>query len=137
MARAVRTAEPRPGPDPGNRPDSRPRLRAAGLALPLVVFIGVTFVAPLATMLVRSVYDPVVADALPETLERLRNWDGAAAPGEAVSRRRRGRFWRREKPAGSAAWPAASTAFAAGCAACWSARRDGSGRSTAAPGARR
>ncbi len=84
MARAVRTAEPRPGLGPRNRPDRRPRLRAAGLALPLVVFIGVTFVAPLATMLVRSVYDPVVADALPETLERLRNWDGAAAPGEAV-----------------------------------------------------
>ena len=43
---------------------SRPRLRAAGLALPLVAFIGVTFVVPLGTMLLRSVYDPVVADAL-------------------------------------------------------------------------
>ena len=58
--------------------------RAAGLTLPLVAFIGVTFVVPLATMLVRSVYDPVVADALPDTLDRLRDWDGRSDPGEAV-----------------------------------------------------
>ena len=52
--------------------------------LPLVAFIAVTFVAPVATMLVRSVYDPVVADALPETLAALRTWDGEGLPGEAV-----------------------------------------------------
>ena len=63
---------------------TRPRLRAAGLALPLVAFIGVTFVVPLATMLLRSVYDPVVADALPETVALLREWDGQSDPGEAV-----------------------------------------------------
>ena len=61
-----------------------PRLRAAVLVLPLVAFIGVTFVAPVATMLVRSVYDPVVADALPETLAALSDWDGLDAPSEAV-----------------------------------------------------
>ena len=61
-----------------------PRLRAALLVLPLLIFIGATFLAPLANMLVRSVYDPVVADALPETLERLRDWDGQRLPGEAV-----------------------------------------------------
>ena len=65
-------------------PLTRPRLRAAGLALPLVAFIGVTFVVPLATMLLRSVYDPVVADALPETVALLREWDGQSDPGEAV-----------------------------------------------------
>ncbi|MCY4638245.1 MAG: ABC transporter permease [Acidobacteria bacterium] len=63
---------------------TRPRLRAAGLALPLVAFIGVTFVVPLATMLLRSVYDPVVADALPETVALLQEWDGESDPGEAV-----------------------------------------------------
>ena len=62
----------------------RPRLRATGLVLPLMAFIGVTFVAPLTMMLVRSVYDPVVADALPETLELLRQWDGEGTPDEAV-----------------------------------------------------
>ncbi len=63
---------------------NRPRLRAAGLALPLVAFIGVTFAVPLATMLVRSVYDPIVADALPDTLDQLRDWNGEGAPDEAV-----------------------------------------------------
>ncbi len=63
---------------------TRSSLRAAGLALPLIAFIGVTFVVPLATMLARSVYDPVVADALPDTLALLRDWDGESDPGEAV-----------------------------------------------------
>ena len=65
-------------------PVTRPALRAARLTLPLVAFIGVTFVVPLATMLVRSVYDPVVADALPDTLAALRDWDGQSDPGEAA-----------------------------------------------------
>ena len=60
------------------------RLRAAGLVAPLAAFIGVTFLAPLATMLVRSVYDPVVGAALPDTLALLRGWDGTAAPSEAA-----------------------------------------------------
>ncbi|MDE0001427.1 MAG: ABC transporter permease [Rhodospirillaceae bacterium] len=64
--------------------ESRARLRAAGLALPLVAFVGVTFVAPLASMLVRSVYDPVVADALPETVALLGDWDGMSVPDEAA-----------------------------------------------------
>ena len=64
--------------------DWRPRVRAAGLALPLVAFVGVTFVAPLATMFSRSVYDAVVADALPETLALLEGWDGESVPGEDV-----------------------------------------------------
>ena len=60
------------------------KLRAASLALPLLAFIGVSFVVPLGTMLVRSVHDPLVADALPETLALLATWDGASVPGEAV-----------------------------------------------------
>ena len=52
--------------------------------LPLLAFIALTFIAPLGTMLVRSVYDPVVADALPGTLGLLRQWDGKGTPGEAV-----------------------------------------------------
>ena len=62
------------------------RLRAALLAAPLVVFVSVTFIAPLASMLVRSVYEPAVADALPETLGALAEWDGRALPDEATFR---------------------------------------------------
>ena len=58
-----------------------------GLVAPLVVFVGVTFIAPLATMLIRSVHDPVVADALPETLVALGGWDGEGLPAEAVYER--------------------------------------------------
>ena len=65
-------------------PTLRPKLRAAGLALPLMAFVGFTFLAPLGTMLVRSVYDPVVADAMPRTLDLLRDWDGTGVPSEAV-----------------------------------------------------
>ena len=61
-----------------------PKLRAVGLTLPLLAFIGVTFLAPLAAMLVRSVYDPVVADALPATMRALATWDGEEIPDEAV-----------------------------------------------------
>ena len=70
---AKRIPIPRPG-----------RWRSAGLTLPLLLFIGATFLAPLAMMLSRSVYDPRVADVLPETLQRLSDWDGLGLPGEAV-----------------------------------------------------
>ena len=49
-----------------------PPPRAVGLVLPLVAFIGLTFVAP------------VVAGALPETLGLLQDWDGVQPPLEPV-----------------------------------------------------
>ena len=68
------------------RPLRRARLRAAALTSPLVAFVGVTFLAPLGLMLVRSVHEPDVADALPRTLALLKSWDGMAAPGEDAFR---------------------------------------------------
>ncbi len=62
------------------------RTRAVLLAAPLAVFVAVTFLAPLATMLVRSVYEPAVANSLPETLAALDAWDGRETPSEAVFR---------------------------------------------------
>ena len=62
----------------------RGQLRALGLVLPLLLFILITFVAPLATMLVRSVHDPVVADALPGTVASLAEWNGEGLPPEAT-----------------------------------------------------
>ena len=58
------------------------RVRAAALTLPLVAFIGVTFLAPLGLMLTRSVHEPLVADSLPDTLAMLKEWDDTALPGE-------------------------------------------------------
>lgn len=68
------------------RPLRSARLRAAALTLPLVAFVGVTFVVPLGLMLVRSFHEPRVADALPRTLELLREWDGTSIPGEDAFR---------------------------------------------------
>ncbi len=61
-----------------------PARRAFGLTLPLLAFIGVTLLVPLGRMLALSVHDPVVADALPQTLALLEDWDGRSAPDEAV-----------------------------------------------------
>jgi putative spermidine/putrescine transport system permease protein len=42
------------------------------------------FVAPIASMLFRSVYNPTVADLVPATLEALEDWDGEGLPPEAA-----------------------------------------------------
>ncbi|MXY71091.1 MAG: ABC transporter permease [Acidobacteriia bacterium] len=68
------------------RPLSGARLRAAALTLPLLAFVAVTFIAPLGSMLVRSFYEPHVADALPRTLAALRAWDGSSVPSEDTFR---------------------------------------------------
>ena len=77
------------GVEPGRAEGTETSRRAVGLrswllVAPLVAFIGVTFVAPLGAMLVRSVHTPVVADALPETIASLRLWDGEGVPAEAA-----------------------------------------------------
>ena len=63
---------------------ANPRLRAMALALPLVAFVGATFIAPLVTMLVNSVYDPLVAETMPETVAQLQEWDGRQLPPAAT-----------------------------------------------------
>ncbi len=60
------------------------RMRAAALTLPLVAFIGVTFLAPLGVMLARSVHEPLVADSLPGTLAVLADWNGLSPPDAAA-----------------------------------------------------
>ena len=62
------------------------RLRAAALTLPLIAFIGATFLAPLGVMLARSIHQPLVADALPRTLAMLEGWDGTSLPEEDAFR---------------------------------------------------
>ena len=62
----------------------RRRLQAFLFVLPLLAFISFAFLAPIATMLYRSVYNPTVASLLPDTLETLRDWDGAERPPDEV-----------------------------------------------------
>ena len=60
------------------------RWRTGSLTLPLLAFVGITFIAPLGAMLTRSVYDPTVADTLPRTLAALAEWDGQRLPPDAA-----------------------------------------------------
>ncbi|NRH28132.1 ABC transporter permease [Pseudomonas sp. MS19] len=58
------------------------RITAFMFVVPLLVFILLTFVAPIASMLWRSVHHPTVAELIPETLAALENWDGKATPDQ-------------------------------------------------------
>ncbi|MYC25843.1 MAG: ABC transporter permease [Gammaproteobacteria bacterium] len=62
------------------------RIRPISLALPLVAFIAITFLMPLGNMLKESVYDAEVADALPNTMRLLNDWNGVELPTEEVFR---------------------------------------------------
>ncbi|SNS64198.1 MULTISPECIES: ABC transporter permease [Pseudomonas] len=58
------------------------RITAFMFVVPLLVFILLTFVAPIASMLWRSVHHPTVAELIPHTLEALKDWDGKAVPDQ-------------------------------------------------------
>ncbi|MCZ4279316.1 ABC transporter permease [Kiloniella laminariae] len=62
----------------------RNKVRACLLVAPLVVFILVTFVAPIGNMLIRSVEDPQVNEYMPLTSAALQDWDGQELPDEAI-----------------------------------------------------
>jgi putative spermidine/putrescine transport system permease protein len=53
----------------------RQKLRALALIAPLLIFVLVTFVAPIVDMLFRSVENQIVDETLPRTVIALRNWD--------------------------------------------------------------
>ncbi|WP_238367646.1 ABC transporter permease [Mesobacterium pallidum] len=54
----------------------RQKLRALMLVAPLLIFVLVTFIAPIADMLFRSVENQIVSETLPETVMALQEWNG-------------------------------------------------------------
>ncbi|MFQ6554292.1 ABC transporter permease [Aestuariibius insulae] len=62
----------------------RSKLRALLLIAPLLLFILLTFIAPIADMLFRSVENQIVSETLPRTVIALDEWDGETVPGEPV-----------------------------------------------------
>ncbi len=62
-----------------NRALRRQKLRALMLIAPLLIFVLVTFIAPIADMLFRSVENQIVSDTLPRTTQMLGDWDADAA----------------------------------------------------------
>ncbi|MBV1903214.1 MAG: ABC transporter permease [Marinosulfonomonas sp.] len=60
------------------------RLQAFIFVVPLLVFILFAFVAPITTMLYRSIHNPTVANLVPETLTALEDWSGEGIPDDAT-----------------------------------------------------
>ena len=66
------------------RAERRRKQRAVALTLPLLAFLVVFFLVPLASLLVRAVENPEVADALPRTGQALAGWDRSSPPDAAA-----------------------------------------------------
>jgi putative spermidine/putrescine transport system permease protein len=66
------------------RAERRRKQRAVALTLPLLAFLVVFFLVPLASLLVRAVENPEVADALPRTGQALAGWDRSSPPPAAA-----------------------------------------------------
>ncbi|MCH2340666.1 ABC transporter permease [Pseudomonas sp. NPDC047963] len=62
------------------------RLKSKALILPLLVFLLLTFILPIASLLWRSVDNPEVVGSLPRTVEAITAWDGRGLPEESVYR---------------------------------------------------
>ena len=63
------------------RAERRRKLRALMLVLPLLVFLLLTFIVPIAALLKRAVENPEVANALPRTVVALQGWQRDETPG--------------------------------------------------------
>lgn len=64
------------------RARQRDAWRAFALTVPLLLFLLVTFVAPIATLLLRGVQNPEMSAGMPNLTAALAEWDGQALPGE-------------------------------------------------------
>lgn len=69
-----------------NRALRRQKLSALLLIAPLLIFILITFIAPIADMLFRSVENEIVSETLPRTTTALQEWDPDASdtPSDGV-----------------------------------------------------
>lgn len=68
------------------RMQRRRKFIAFAFVAPLIIFVLIAFVAPIGTMLYRSVYHPTVAQLIPDTLEALSGWDetGSELPDQTI-----------------------------------------------------
>ena len=66
------------------RAERKNKIRALALVLPLLVFILITFVFPILSMLVRSVDDKHINTVFPKTFEIYKQWDQKELPSEEM-----------------------------------------------------
>ncbi|MDG2058286.1 MAG: ABC transporter permease [Tateyamaria sp.] len=64
----------------------RQKLRALALVAPLLIFVLITFIFPIASMLFRSVQNDITSNTLPYTVQALAKWDAESSdlPAEEV-----------------------------------------------------
>jgi len=62
------------------------KLKSLALVLPLALFLLLTFVVPIGSLLLRSVDNPEVVASLPGTVKAIAAWDGKSLPPEPVYR---------------------------------------------------
>jgi putative spermidine/putrescine transport system permease protein len=67
------------------RSEGRRNLWAMALIAPLLLFLLVNFMAPIAVMLSRSVQDEEMPKTWPDTAAALRTWDGKGLPGDVTA----------------------------------------------------
>ncbi|WP_386625315.1 ABC transporter permease [Sulfitobacter geojensis] len=86
MAEQMMAADGRPLKASLNRALRRQKIRALALIAPLLLFILISFVMPIADMLFRSVENEIVENTLPRTVVALEDWDATSgeAPDEPV-----------------------------------------------------
>jgi putative spermidine/putrescine transport system permease protein len=66
------------------RAERRRKIQAAGLVMPLFLFLLTTFITPILLLLYRAVDNPEIIAVMPRTVEAIRHWDGSDLPGESV-----------------------------------------------------
>ena len=66
------------------RAERMTRLKSLALVAPLLIFVMIVFIAPIASMLAIAIQNPEVAATLPKTLVALKDWDGMSTPDEPV-----------------------------------------------------
>ncbi len=64
--------------------ERRNRIRAFLLVVPLLLFIGITFVLPISNMLYRSIDNPLISEKLPQTVSALEEWQFDGLPPESA-----------------------------------------------------
>ena len=86
MAEAMLAADGTPLKRSLARALRRQKLRALGLIAPLLLFVLITFIVPIASMLFRSVENEIVSNTLPYTVSALESWDSdqSTVPSEDV-----------------------------------------------------
>jgi len=60
------------------------KFKALLLVVPLLLFLIITYIAPIGELLTRSVDDKMVTNMLPKTFEAMKKWDGQELPSEEV-----------------------------------------------------